>query len=274
MNAIKPMTQKYIYDLESSALFDEKGFFLKKVFCPKAKHWNQLIADDPSERSRGCRDCGHRVVNLDDATEVSWSGLNTPCVYIPADSKNVTFLQDLKAFPPVAQPQLSKPGVVIIKTARTIENINRAANMGYWPDVRLVEYKDQETATDFVARMLHNKVIDGPMQSKLTIGQDPQTGRIESAGDFRLRFDKRPMKEVIPFTYYYPYYQRVPVAAYLIPPDLPNASEVMVEDPIEDLIGRTWNQGDVWRSKNVKGFVRDKVVQIDYRALKRSEIIG
>lgn len=274
MKVIKPMTQKYIYNVESSALFDANGLFLKKVFCPKAKHWNQLIADDPLERSRGCRDCGHRVVNLDEETEVSWSGMNTPCVYIPADSKNVTFLQDLKALPPVAQPQLSKPGVVIIKTARTLEDINRAANMGYWPDVRLVEYKDQETATDFVARMLHNKVIDGPMQSKLTIGQDPQTGRIESAGDFRHRFDRGSMKEVIPFTYYYPYYQRVPVAAYLIPPDLQNGSEVVVEDPIEDLIGRTWNQGDVWRAKNLKGFVRDRVVQIDYRALKRSEIVG
>lgn len=274
MKAIKPMTQKYIYDVKSSALYDADGLFLKKVFCPKAKHWNQLIADDPRERSRGCRECGHRVVNLDEATEVSWSGMNTPCVYIPADSKSVTFLQDVKAIPPAHQAQRAKPGVVIIKTARTLEDINRAANMGYWPDVRLVEYKDQESARDFVARMLHNKVIDGPMQSKLTVGQDPQTGRIESAGDFRLRFDKGPLKEVIPFTYYYPNYQRMPVAAYLIPPDLPNGSEIMVEDPIEDLIGRTSNQGDVERAYNVKGFVRDRVVQIDYRSLKRSEIVG
>ena len=73
MKVIKPMTQKYIYNVESSALFDANGFFLKKVFCPKAKHWNQLIADDPLERSRGCRECGHRVVNLDEATEVLWS---------------------------------------------------------------------------------------------------------------------------------------------------------------------------------------------------------
>lgn len=268
------MTQKYIYDIKSSALFDADGLFLKKVFCPKAKHWNQLIADDPSERSRGCRDCGHRVVNLDEATEVSWSGMNTPCVYIPADSKSVTFLQDVKAIPPVDQPQRAKPGVVIIKTARTLEDINRAANMGYWPDVRLVEYKDQESARDFVARMLHNKVIDGPMQSKLTIGQDPQTGRIVSAGDFRLRFDKGPMNEVIPFTYYYPNYQRMPVAAYLIPQGLPNGSEVVIGDPIEDLIGLTSNQGDVQRAYNVKGFVKDRVVVIDYRSLKRSVIVG
>jgi hypothetical protein len=66
----------------------------------------------------------------------------------------------------------------------------------------------------------------------------------------------------------------MPVAAYLIPPDLPNGSEIMVEDPIEDLIGRTSNQGDVERAYNVKGFVRDRVVQIDYRSLKRSEIVG
>ena len=186
----------------------------------------------------------------------------------------MTFLQDVTAIPLAHQAQRAKPGVVIIKTARTLEDINRAANMGYWPDVRLVEYKDQESTMDFVARMLHNKVIDGPIQSKLTVGQDPQTGRIELAGDFRLRFGKGPMKEVIPFTYYYPDYQCVPVAAYLIPLDLPNGSEVLVEDPIEDLIGRTWNQGDVWRAENIKGFVRDRVVQIDYRSLKRSEIVG
>lgn len=268
------MTQKYIYDVESSTLYDANGLFLKKVFCPKAKHWNQLIADDPLERSRGCRECGHRVVNLDEATDVSWSGIFSPCVYIPADSKSVTFLQDVNEIPIVTKPERANTGTVVIKTARTLEDINRAANMGYWPDVRLVEYKDQETAMDFVARVLHNKVIDGPMQSKITIGQDPQTGRIEASGDFRLRFNKEPMKEVIPFTFYYPDYQRMPVAAYLIPPGLPNGSEVVVEDPIEDLIGSTSSQGDVWRAQNIKGFVRDRMVQIDYRSLKRSEILG
>jgi hypothetical protein len=35
----------------------------------------------------------------------------------------------------------------------------------------------------------------------------------------------------------------------------PNYSEVFIPDPIKDLIGSTWNQGDYYRATNVTGKV-------------------
>lgn len=59
--------------------------------------------------------------------------------------------------------------------------------------------------------------------------------------------------EVVPFTSYYPHYQAPPVAAYLIPRDLPDGSSLLIEDPIEDVVGITWNQGDTYRTRAIPG---------------------
>ena len=274
------MSINYIYDVKSSSLYDSNGLFLKRVFCPKAKQWNQLIADDPADRSRGCRDCGHRVVNLDTAPSISWASNEKPCVYIPAESTRVIFLHDAKEPPPADSPVQDSKGIVIIKTARTVQDINRAAAMGYWPDVRLIEYKDRETDEDLIAKAVLKKNVPDPIQSKFSLGQDRTTGLVELSGDFRRSFNSHRSykdflyEEIIPFTYYYPHYQTLPVAAYLIPLALPDGSEVIVEDPIEDLVGQIWNQGDVRRAENIKGYVRSKKVHIEYQSVQRSNVVG
>jgi hypothetical protein len=274
------MSQKYIYDVKSSSLYDVDGSFLKKVFCPKAQQWNQLLADDPLDRSRGCNKCKHRVVNLDTSTSINWFDNEEPCVYISTESTTVIFLHDVEALPAANSPDKDKKGIVVIKTARTVEDINRAAAMGYWPDIRLIEYKDRESDVDLFAEVVIKKDIAYPIQSKFSIGQNATTGCIEISGDFRRSFNSHRSyedflyEEIIPFTFYYPNYQSVPVAAYLIPPDLPDGSKVVVEDPIEDLIGRVWNQGDVSRAEEVKGYVQARKVHIDYKSVKRSDVVG
>lgn len=268
------MSKKYIYDVKSSSLYDVNGIFLKKVFCPKAKHWNQLIADDPIDRSRGCRQCRHRVVNLDTAPTLNWSSNEEPCVYIPAESTSVIFLHDSKELPVANSPKKHIEGLVLIKTARTVEDINRAANMGYWPDVRLVEYKDRETDEDFVARAVQKQDLNDPPQSWLAVGQNPSTGHIEwSDRDWSLFAAGSLLKEIIPITGYYPNYQPLPIAAYLIPPNLPDGSEIILEDPIEDLAGRARNR-DETRFDPIKGYVKDRKVEIDYQSVKRHNVVG
>lgn len=268
------MSKKYIYDVKSSSLYDVNGFFLKKVFCPKAKQWNQLMADDPLDRSRGCRECRHRVVNLDTATTLSWSSHEEPCVYIPAESTSVIFLHDSKELPAANSPDKLTEGLVLIKTARTVEDINRAANMGYWPDVRFVEYKDRESDEGFDARILHNQDINDSPQSWLAVGQNPSTGHIKwSDRDWSLFSPGSLLKEIIPITGYYPNYQQLPIAAYLIPPSLPDGSEVILEDPIEDLAGRARNR-DETRFDPIKGYVKDRKVLIDYQSVKRRVVMG
>jgi hypothetical protein len=268
------MSNKYIYDVKSSSLYDSNGLFLKKVFCPKAQQWNQLIADDPLDRSRGCRECRHRVVNLDKATSLNWSSNEEPCVYIPAESTSVIFLHDSKELAAANSPKKHTEGLVLIKTARTVEDINRAANMGYWPDVRLIEYKDRESDEELFARFDQRDDINDLPSSWLAVGQNPSTGHIEcSDRDWSLFSARSLLKEIIPTTGYYPNYQQLPIAAYLIPPNLPDGSEVIIEDPIEDLAGRARNRDEA-RFDPIKGHVKDRKVQIDYRSVKRHHVMG
>lgn len=273
--------KKYIYDVKSSSLFDIGGHLIKRVFCPKAKHWNQLIADDPLDRTRGCPDCEERVVNLDkDRIGIITEADGPPCIYISAESTSVIFLEDKNELPEVGNVNADRQGVVVIKTARTIEDINRAANMGYWPDVRIVQYKDREVATnpalnvDQKAKSATIPFAVKPIRSKFSIDQNMQTGQIQLTVDFRNAERDERFERLIPFTFYYPHYQPIPVAAYLIPPGLQEGTEVVVEDPIEDLVLRLWNQGDIMRANNVRGCVRAKKVELDYQSVKPRRVMG
>ena len=316
------MKPKFIYDVKTSRLFDIDGTYIKTLFCPKAKHWNQLIADDPLDRSRGCNECGERVINLDDPNAVisiSHIPLKQSCVYLSRnssnirfDSSNVIFLDDEDEVPELDNPDQTDNGLLIIKTARSIDAINRAAGMGYWPDVRLIEYRDKNQALNESDKALLDILNDPksiaqtqPLQSKFSVGQSQQSGRIKLSGDFRKGFakeiaepddgyeipnflhrqnpeenvnpNKAPaefFKEIIPFTYYYPNYQRLPIAAYLIPPDINDGTKVIIEDPIEDIVGSTWNQGNVIRAYEVNGWIKDKKVIIDYELIMRNDFIG
>lgn len=240
------MTKKFIYEEKSSRLYAPDGTYLKTLSCPKAIDWNQLIIDDPMDRSRGCNECGERVLNLDTLpAEYVLRVFNSvraydfkPCVAASRHSDNVVFLKD-KDKPSHSSLEDGKP---IIQTARSIEEINRAASAGFWPDVRWIEYKHSTFVT------------------KLAIGQDPETGRIDASGDYR----SAPANVVIPFTEFYPYFQDIPIAAYLIPKGLTDGTEVIVADPIEELVGFEWNQGDRRKAMNLLGVIRHrKVVLLD-----------
>lgn len=112
----------------------------------------------------------------------------------------------------------------VVKTARTVEDINAAARQGLRPLVKPVR----------PGKDIHYMVA---------VFQDPQTGEIELSGD--VREDSRGYKKgkVIDYTLYYPYHFPNPFAAYLVPRDLAVGEEVWLEDLIEDLVGVYGNQG-------------------------------
>ena len=122
----------------------------------------------------------------------------------------------------------------VIKTARTVEAINKSAKEGYFP--------------------LITKVGDLSLfRSKCLFSQNLKTGEITAVvSDFRsfggflkeddpnqkhFRFDKP--------TYKYEY--DIPFAAYMIPNDLNIGEIVFIEDIIEDYMDTYWNQGNVTR---------------------------
>lgn len=109
----------------------------------------------------------------------------------------------------------------VIKTARTVEDINSAARRGFRPLVKPVK-------------------PSGEIHRMVAVFQDPETGEIELSGDVRYR---RRGEMVIDYTRYYPYHFPNPFAAYLIPQDLAVGEEVWLEDLIEDVLAIWGNQG-------------------------------
>ncbi len=263
---------KFIYEEKTSTLYAPDGRRLRQISCPKAMHWDQLKVEDGHERWRGCTQCRERVVNLDvmDVPEAV-SILAKPgfkrCVHGSADSGRVIFLRDPTAIRPATEVKVDDDGRTVIQTVRSVADINRAINLGYWPDVRFVE---------FDTKNLHSKV---------SVGQHLETGRIRLSGDYRRTFRKADDRgylerkaaleaddsdddysallreqgerdqwvEVVPFTSYYPYYDASPIAAYLIPKNLADGSSLLIEEPIEDVVGSTWNQGDAYRAGSIPG---------------------
>ena len=111
----------------------------------------------------------------------------------------------------------------VIRTARTLEAINEAAESGLRPLVKSVKPNPE-------------------VRCWFAVFQNLKTGEIKVVGDRRFRPDDRYLK-VIEFTDYYPYHFPNPFAAYLIPPDLAVGEIVWLEDVIEDIVAVWGNQG-------------------------------
>ena len=263
------MNSKFIYDEKTSSLYSPNGTFLKTVSCPKAKHWNQLIVEDGEDRWRKCEDCDENVIDLDavevdQAIQLFSSSWSSTCIHATKNSDRVIFLKDMDAVPSIDKIHKDAENRIVIKTVRTEDDINRAAAMGYSVDIRQVKYDTRK------------------LRFKMTIGQDPNSGRIRTSGDYRRTFresefgfeEKSKYKEILPFFSYYPYFQPEPIAAYLIPKGTADGTEVVIEDPIEDFVGSSWNQGECSRAFGVIGKIVNMKVVIDEADIYVQELIG
>jgi hypothetical protein len=119
------------------------------------------------------------------------------------------------------EPKDSPGNRRVIKTGRTVEEINAAARKGLCPLVKPVKPSSD----------IHRMVA---------VFQHPETGEIELSGDVRRRGQG---EKVIDYTLYYPYHFPNPFAAYLLPCDLAVGEEVWLEDLIEDVVAVWGNQG-------------------------------
>jgi len=254
------MKPKFIYHQSTSNLYAPDGQFLKTVLCPRAKQWEHLLQDDPTRKSKKCLSCGDRVINLDKLSleEIAEAFSRPsaegalPCIFASSHSENVVFIESRDTWDLTADGPSTHNDLPVIQTVRTMDEIIVAPEYGFWPDVHWVDFNKAE------------------IRAKLQIDQHPVTGEVDFAGDYRhmaKRYQSADGKECeyetkIPFRDYYPYHQRSPVAAYLIPKDLSDGSKVIVADPIQDIVGWAWNQGDTRRAYGVPGVVENRRVRI------------
>lgn len=149
-------------------------------------------------------------------------------------------------------------GLRVIKTARDIDSINKAAKSGLKPLIKKVEPSDK-------------------IRSKYSVVQNKKTGEIKIVGDFRGRYysNDNDYETVIDWTFYYPHSFKSPFAAYLIPKDIKTGERVFVEDLIEDYIGASWNQGDTYRLESCEAIWNGTDLEIQYDPeTNRSDFIG
>ena len=258
--------QRFVYDEKTSILYAPDGTFLKKLFCPKAKQWNQLLIELNETRWRGCKQCKEKVFDLDRLSEDAALNLlrnqdNKACIHVSEKSENVIFLRDGSAVRAL-NDITNKP--IKIQTVYGKSDIARGYAMGYWPDVRIIR-------------------SDPKMNTKITVGQNPETGEVDYSHDYRGTFRNLGSREdsindgfeeLHPFVSYYPYHKPMPLAAYLVPKGLPNGTCIVVDDPIENILGTTWNQGGGWKPDNVPGYVENNRIVLELDKIKISRAVG
>jgi len=146
-------------------------------------------------------------------------------------------------------------GLRVIKTARDMGSINKAAKSGLYPLIKEVKPSDK-------------------IRSKYSVAQHKLTGEIKILGDYRWN-DLEEYEVVIDWTFFYPYSFKSPFAAYLIPKDIKIGDRVFIEDLIEDYIGASWNQGDTYRLESCEAIWNGTDLEIQYDLkTNRSDFIG
>jgi len=146
-------------------------------------------------------------------------------------------------------------GLRVIKTARDMGSINKAAKSGLYPLIKEVKPSDK-------------------IHSKYSVAQHKLTGEIKILGDYRWN-DLEEYEVVIDWTFFYPYSFKSPFAAYLIPKDIKIGDRVFIEDLIEDYIGASWNQGDTYRLESCEAIWNGTDLEIQYDPkTNRSDFIG
>ncbi len=150
--------------------------------------------------------------------------------------------------------------LLVIKTARDKDDINKAVLEGFFPLIKKVEPSDK-------------------IKSKYRVVQNKQSGEIQVQGDYREDiwsidgYTADEFETIIDWTFYYPYNFNSPYAAYLIPKNIRIGQRVFIEDLIEDFVGSSWNQGDTYRLDSCEAIWNGKEFEYQYKEDDDCEIM-
>lgn len=181
------------------------------------------------DREFNCSECNTKVKNLayltDEQASVEAENSNA-CFFSTRSAMNVIHVMSPLHMTWTAtilkrRMENSNPNLHTIKTARTLTEMNFAIANG--------------------SILLLQRAGDGrQVRQHLAVSRNNETGKIVFSDDVRyphsLHVVKSEYTTIIDFFEYHPAGLSVPVAAYVIPKDLPVGVDVFVEDVIEDLV--------------------------------------
>jgi len=119
-------------------------------------------------------------------------------------------------------------GYRVIKTARTLAQINEAVGAGYTPIIREITEPD--------VTFTYYRVVQNKTTREISVDKDAEYGMGWFDPDHEYR-------TALGSTGYYPKVVELPFAAYLVPPDAQPEEMFYAEDLIEDYIGLYHNRG-------------------------------
>jgi hypothetical protein len=222
-----------IYVTDSHSLYTDQGEFIKQVHCPLATRLARAVSVAEGAREFNCTHCKTKVKNLaflsDEEALKAAANDKDVCFFATTSASNVVHVTEprhmhwlVRDWIQYKRKQNSDLCWPVIRTARTGDEMNFAVANGY--------------------KMLFRKVESyEAVRLQLAVYQNNVSGFLIFTNDARYppgnEYGKEPThRPVFDYFMYSPPAPALPVAAYVIPPDLPVGTEVFVEDAIEHLI--------------------------------------
>lgn len=214
-----------IFDPETKALYTDSGAFIKRVFCPRQLHVEDLEVAVTGREVRTCAACEDEVHDLESFTEdalVAAVAANPTLCVFAVDIQNV-----VRVVRTGRQVNLGhawserRPQRLLrtIHTVRDVDEIERLAGAGVQLLIQAVTY-------------------DNAIREKVEVWRRRVTGELLVNTDYRFNPSREDDQwEVeIPWHHYRGTYPKGPLAAYIVPPDIKVGEAVYLEDLIEDVV--------------------------------------
>jgi len=216
-----------IFDPVTGALFTHNGKFLKTVNCPLALTVQHLRVVDYLSKDRFCPSCSSTIRCLDQLSDTQAEQLideqSDTCVFATEAAEHIIVLHR-----PIDMPL--PRNIPSLRTARTLEAMQLAALEGY--QLVFEETGVENDAGEAKYILYYNKEQNELWWSGDYRNHSPPSGSNE--GEWLLVknwFWVRPDRPM-------------PVAAYVVPRNLPTGCKVFVPDVIREIRHEYWNQGD------------------------------
>ncbi|WP_414433202.1 hypothetical protein [Alcanivorax sp. IL2] len=261
------------YDPKTQRLETDAGELIKEISCPLSKKWDQLMpwAEDwaqsigqnppglelggewyswaqleerglqPPEpvpaRKKYCGSCQKCVIDVNSYTEAQIQAVcevdKQACIHLRLNHPELTVVnaeaeEDSRA---CGYEGVSRRGLPIVQTARSLAALEDGVRRGYRP-------------------LFVSTEPQGKVKSKFGIICSTEQKYVQSYTDFRLSTGiagSESDESVVVTIWHDRDRHPSPLAAYLIPPALSIGARVYIADVIEEIVARTWNQGDSYR---------------------------